>query len=115
MENGIVKKDGKVLDTGLGLSRQSVVSAVTVLLASEIIGSIKKAGFTSVYHVNLSFAQWRMDWLKNLTRPVKKLDGSVVQKLDTQNQVLQNQVNKRENKFSYQKNVDNLVKGKSWN
>ena len=64
--NGITSRDGKVLDYGTGLSRQSVSVALKHLAVAGII-SVVKSKLTNTYKINLSM---------NVNEVVKRVDQS---------------------------------------
>lgn len=86
--SGIITRDGEVLDKGTGLSKQSVVTALKGLIEKNAIvalqnSSKEKGHEPTTYSLNL------LPLSNNLTRGGQKNGQGLVQKLDTQETVLQ--------------------------
>ncbi len=93
MVNGIKTRDGRIIDRGTGLSMQSVVDALRVLEGIGIIKKIKKRSpergdETNYYAINLNNIE-QCTPLQKLERGSLKIRQAPLQKLDTQQTVLQ--------------------------
>jgi len=56
-ENGIIKKDGTIIDTGTGLTNPTINSALKQLEKRGFIKSEKKAGETTIYHLQFNLKE----------------------------------------------------------
>jgi DNA-binding transcriptional ArsR family regulator len=86
-ENGIISKDGLVLDVGTGLSRPSISQALSNLFNAEII-NILKSSKGNFYAINLNIdpdkVVKRVNQLRELTRSGKATLPKQVKLLNTQ-------------------------------
>ena len=108
---GITMRSGEVLDKGTGLSKQSVVTALKGLIEKKAIIAIQnsskeKGHEPTTYSLNL------IPLSNNLTSPTPKNGQALLQKLDTQETVLQQtDIQHRNSNSKLTKNKSNYNKG----
>lgn len=113
MVNGIKTRDGKIIDRGTGLNKDSVVNALKVLEGIGIIKKIKRRSHergdeTNYYTLNLDNIEQYTPVGKS-DRGCRKIREAPVGKSDTQYTVLQqtdNTVNVTETEFKSQENEE---------
>jgi len=98
MVNGITKKTGEILDRGTGLSKSSVAKAVNSLVEMNVVirnrrRSVEKGDEPTTYSLNVIDDPVSRKW----TPPSAKKRQGGVQKMDTQQTVLQETVNNHVN------------------
>jgi hypothetical protein len=103
LENGIVTKDGRVLDYGTGLSRPSIVNAIKGLLEKGIIEAEKSksqngGNATTTYRLHMNDRDDGV--VKNFNHPSKNSLPGVVKNFNPQETVLQKTVLYSNSKYS---------------